>query len=359
MNLVFSVVATLLACCQHSLGSYTERLTLKPIVNGYVHAHFDFTTQAPQDTLKLGHYNLFPRALAEILAKYRVREIDLSLTQGLWRYQRWGIPQSGSAAANGAEVIVMFENNVSNPDENWKGLVNALSGMICASLNFMDSKITVSPQYTIRPRGAVGHGNQLNQTLVRYSSIAAEVVCTENLTPWKKLLPCYGQAGLSSLLAAKPLLDANYHSMGLSVRQVCANAKCTETSLQHKQTLSVVFDASRSKSQPSGWSLRSLFGTGVKSTCAVADSSDVIIKYTKTGLTAMTFTPASAEEVEGEEWTEAFFPVNDGLDIQATLKSLYAYTTVTTPPSVYAHRYITGYGQEKGNSYKMQQLCSE
>ena len=45
-----------------------------------------------------------------------------------------------------------------------------------------------------------------------------EVVCTENLTPWLKLLPCGSSAGLASLLDASKLYDTTYHSLAIHVR---------------------------------------------------------------------------------------------------------------------------------------------
>jgi len=66
-----------------------------------------------------------------------------------------------------------------------------LSGSFCASLNFMDGKTTVIPKFGFHPRGVITTSNdRLFSTNIRYASLPREIVCTENLTPWKKLLPC-------------------------------------------------------------------------------------------------------------------------------------------------------------------------
>ena len=86
-------------------------------------------------------------------------------------------------------IIVLF--SCSSVDAAWLELINVLSGMFCASLNFMDGRGTVTPKLSFRPQGVatelyerrMGHN-------VRYAALASELVCTENLTPWKKLLPC-------------------------------------------------------------------------------------------------------------------------------------------------------------------------
>lgn len=73
-------------------------------------------------------------------------------------------------------------------DDEWKGLTNALAGLFCASLNFINPANSMSPEFTFRPTGVVDHS--INSSHLRYSSLPKEIVCTENLTPFKKLLPC-------------------------------------------------------------------------------------------------------------------------------------------------------------------------
>jgi len=76
-------------------------------------------------------------------------------------------------------------------DSVWMDLINVLSGSFCASLNFMDGKTTIIPKFGFRPRGITTAAyDRLFSTHVRYASLPREIVCTENLTPWKKLLPC-------------------------------------------------------------------------------------------------------------------------------------------------------------------------
>ena len=74
-------------------------------------------------------------------------------------------------------------------DKEWRGLTNVLSGQFCVSLNFIKPENTASPSLSFRRRGVTSSTLNDSQTL-RYSSLPREIVCTENLTPWKKLLPC-------------------------------------------------------------------------------------------------------------------------------------------------------------------------
>ena len=51
--------------------------------------------------------------------------------------------------------------------------------------------------------------------------LPGENVCTENLTPWKKLLPCGAKRGLATFLNADHIHSTKYHNLGLSLRKVC------------------------------------------------------------------------------------------------------------------------------------------
>lgn len=85
-----------------------------------------------------------------------------------------------------------------------------------------------------------------NQNLTRYSILPREPVCTENLTPWKKLLPCRDRAGLSELLSSFIIYDVHFHSMGIHLRSICRDpTSCDEEILELSQTLTLVFENKR------------------------------------------------------------------------------------------------------------------
>ncbi|XP_046688222.1 GPI transamidase component PIG-T-like, partial [Homalodisca vitripennis] len=121
-------------------------------------------------------------------------------------------------APPGAELWVWFKPGTQNIDKNWKELNGALSGLLCASLNFIDSSNSMSPEMSFRPMGIEDPEQPLNSTLLRYGTLPREIVCTENLTPWKKLLPCDAKRGLATLLNAGYIHNTNYHSLGVHFR---------------------------------------------------------------------------------------------------------------------------------------------
>lgn len=58
----------------------------------------------------VSHYRLFPKALGQLISKYSLRELHLSLTQGFWRTRYWGPPFL--QAPSGAELWVWFQDTV-------------------------------------------------------------------------------------------------------------------------------------------------------------------------------------------------------------------------------------------------------
>jgi len=92
-------------------------------------------------------------------------------------------------------------------DSVWMDLINVLSGSFCASLNFMDGKTTIIPKFGFRPRGITTTTyDRWFSTYVRYAILPREIVCTENLTPWKKLLPCGSKVKCFDVAAFSKLL---------------------------------------------------------------------------------------------------------------------------------------------------------
>ena len=114
--------------------NYKEELYVRPLPTGHTYFNLQFTTIVSPDILKsnigkkqtlefylridfsidlVHHYRLFPKVIADLVRSNGVSEFHVSLTQGLWRYDRWGLPIVG--APPGAEVWTWF-----NADEQQK-----------------------------------------------------------------------------------------------------------------------------------------------------------------------------------------------------------------------------------------------
>ncbi|XP_006881638.1 PREDICTED: GPI transamidase component PIG-T isoform X3 [Elephantulus edwardii] len=254
--------------------SLREELVITPLPSGDVAATFQFRTRWDSELHQqaVSHYRLFPKALGQLISKYSLQELHLSLTQGFWRTRYWGPPFL--QAPSGAELWVWFQDTVTDVDKSWKELSNVLSGIFCASLNFIDSTNTVTPTASFKP---LGLANGTDHAFLRYAVLPREVVCTENLTPWKKLLPCSSKAGLSVLLKADRLFHTSYHSQAVHIRPICRDARCTSVSWELRQTLTVVFDAFTTGQGKKDWSLFRMFSRTLTEPCPLASESRVYV----------------------------------------------------------------------------------
>ena len=143
-----------------------------------------------------------------------------------------------------SEAGLMFctFSEVSDLDKAWKKLTNALAGQFCASLNFLDSTQSINPKWSFNPTGILSKSNEkLN---VKFGMLPGENVCTENLTPWKKLLPCGTKRGLATMLNADHIHSSKYHSLGLSLRKICPKHQneCSDPDLELSLYVVLVFD---------------------------------------------------------------------------------------------------------------------
>lgn len=330
---------------------FHEELFVKPLVSGYVNTYFQFTTRwALGAGDNLHHTNFIPRAIAEILLHFDLKELHISLTQGLWRYESWGYPVVD--APPGAEAWAWFSGqNLTqlDVDSQWKDLASTFSGILCSSLNFIDKTNSVEPKYSFRPRfGATKH-----EKFIRYSSLPREIVCTENLTPWKKLLPCASKNGFVSLLNSGFVHNTNFHSLGISLRTFCDSGFSKGCVIELVQTANLVYDPKLLGSND--FSLRKMFGQGMNGACVLASSSKVYVdmtndKYilTPTPNSNFTSTRGGATTVFGVYDIQKEIP-NRLFNIAWVLKDKKIQVPQSQAPPIYAHRYILGHGQERGH----------
>lgn len=259
---------------------FSEELLLKPLPDRKILAHFHFDSRVPPTRTYGRHHKLFPKAVYQLVQKFRIREMELSFTQGRWNYERWGGYEpiaSSNAKPPGVELWAVFDVPQHEVDHSWKNLTHALSGLFCASLNFLESSTTYSaPSWGFR-----------TSANLRYGTLPREAVCTENLTPWLKLLPCRDKAGLSALMDRPSLYRGYFHSQRLRLTSSEFDSTGLTSGIVLEQTLTAVIQPRTLGNsvaysgdlalQPS-WSLTSLFGREVTGRCAVADSSNVFIQ---------------------------------------------------------------------------------
>ncbi|KAK4472792.1 hypothetical protein MN116_004011 [Schistosoma mekongi] len=255
--------------------NFDEELLIKELGHGYTAFHFNFAAITSETVFRSKHYNILPKSIIQIVEKYSVNEFHLSISRGIWD-ERWG-SNFVSVSPSGAELWAWFGNQTSNVDQSWFELTHALSGLFCASLNRLStSEHFTSPVHSYKPLGVSEFGKVSGE--IRYSQLPGEALCSENLTPWTKYLPCKSFVGLGSLLRPTSLFKSNYNTMTIGVRRICLDLDCYTVELELTETLTVVFDRSLMFSKiTSPWSIKSILSSELRGTCDAANSSRVFI----------------------------------------------------------------------------------
>ncbi|KAK0473320.1 GPI transamidase component PIG-T [Armillaria luteobubalina] len=307
---------------------FNEQVSLQTLQDGRVASTFSFnillkdaTPREPRTLIfddESQHYSLFPLALGQILREYAVTELHLTLNAGKWNYDSWGYPKERDVGTGATLWAWMADGGPTTIDYRWQGLRNALAGLFCASIGSLDEQRTTSPVLPFAPEGSLPDWGVDHQ--LRHASLASEHVCTENLTPFLKLLPCKSLSGIASLLNPHRLFDANWHGMGVHVLWN-PDAGCRN------------------------WSFSTLFDRTIERTCPVAQSSIVDVALPRGALYSITPEPPRIDK------TLAFYDLTNlltvcvpaGIDCDTALDSP---EIASIPISV--RRTLRGASQDRG-----------
>lgn len=112
-----------------------------------------------------------------------------------------------------------------------------------------------------------------------YGALPREAVCTENLTPWLRQLPCREAAGLAALLHGPTVFASPFTSLTASLTVAPDGKGGTRLSLS--QTLTLLLPAGQPPEQAAGetasWSLAGLFGAETAGACPLATCSTMLV----------------------------------------------------------------------------------
>ncbi|KKK22911.1 GPI transamidase component Gpi16 [Aspergillus ochraceoroseus] len=301
---LFALILVALSSLGSAAADYHENLTLQPLPPSSLLASFNFRSNTTQKSFDKRHFRYFPRALGQILQHANTRELHLRFTTGRWDAESWGSRPWDGFKEGGTGVELWAWIDAPNEEiafAKWITLTQSLSGLFCASLNFIDSTKTTRPVASFEPTGDHLVSDNLH---LLHGTLPGEVVCTENLTPFLKLLPCKGKAGVASLLDGHKLFDAAWQSMSVDVRPICQGVD--ECLVEIDQTVDIALDIDRSKrprgdqiprpvhtdqlvcdtSKPyhssdtcyplektseKGWSITEIFGRTISGSCPLTD----------------------------------------------------------------------------------------
>ena len=235
--------------------TFDEEALVRPLPDGKAVFVAHFRQSAP---LASRHFEIFPKAMAQIARATRVAEAELSFTQGRWDDKRWGRAPVGTKPI-GAELWASFHAPPANESratdaatdattgaagtEDWDALTAHMGGLFCASLSRMNGReIVVEPALAFsRWNGARDAAQSTRRK--KHGSLPSESACVENLTPFLKLLPCRDRAGIAEALASRTtLFGAPYVSMSTLVETTRSAGDGGEWRVVLTQTLTVALD---------------------------------------------------------------------------------------------------------------------
>ncbi|SSD59658.1 related to GPI transamidase component GPI16 [Saccharomycodes ludwigii] len=217
---------------------FEEKLTLEPLPNNFLFASFQFLLASNDflinkkniDPSKFTHYTVFPKSISPILEQTDTKKLSLRFTHGLWDSKSWGkLPHNGyNSGGSGVEIWGLIEaRNNTDAMSKWNQLTNQLSGLFCASIDFIDSSKTTFPSNSdvfLNNLESIPMTDPLENSLfLMRGSLANEPICTENLTPFIKLLPNREKSGIASLLDGHKVFDSFWNSMSLEVDTICSD----------------------------------------------------------------------------------------------------------------------------------------
>ncbi|GLI64049.1 hypothetical protein VaNZ11_007211, partial [Volvox africanus] len=266
---------------------FSEELLTAWVSPQHLLVHFRFD----QGTTASRLHTSFPHAIQQLASTLRLHAVELSLTSGRWRYTTWGRPLVAVTPV-GAVLDASLRAGL-KPQAliaHWAALVNALSGLSCASFSLLHDPTSISGggislRQLLAPttgnrsaEGPVAGGQRLRAMLPH------EPLCTENLTPWLRLLPCRDQAGLASLLRHRPtVFGAEYVSLGLMLERHATPKGRRGVRLVQTVTLVIRTALKRAQQQqqahPSapGADLETVLGARVEHFCPPAMRSEVLV----------------------------------------------------------------------------------
>uniref|UniRef100_A0A7E4VST5 GPI transamidase component PIG-T n=1 Tax=Panagrellus redivivus TaxID=6233 RepID=A0A7E4VST5_PANRE len=197
----------LLATCHVAcVEEYTEELHLSSLPNDDFSTVFRFVTTG--DVLENPNEYLYIPLTIRQFFDYPIDEFHLSMTTGTWRHSQWGL-QPQEESPTGISLKAKFKDiGKTEIDKTWSRLVQQVNGVFCSSI------LEVDPVFTTVPDGA---RISTNDSLLRYGHLAGEPLCTENIKPFLRLLPCK-EKGFASVIRLTEVFGTSFHT--LSVRAV-------------------------------------------------------------------------------------------------------------------------------------------
>lgn len=92
--------------------SFEEKLNLNILPDSKVYFYFEFKSKWSNSKESLvENFDSFPKIIGDLVSKFDIDELSLSLSQGKWKYNQWGMPID--SAPSGGELWTAFKDQSS------------------------------------------------------------------------------------------------------------------------------------------------------------------------------------------------------------------------------------------------------
>jgi len=294
------------------LDSFDEALHLQPLPP--VHdsaqlflARFEFSiTGALSEAFRADQFDIFPKPLGKLLNAHRAIEaFEATLTRGRWKQEEWGAAPREFRPPGAVLATALGGESELETADAFRFLVSTLAGTLCASFEGMEPTLSAAAVSMAsegrQVSGAAAADGEKPAPSLQTSSVGArplslpndwaaagqrlrmatlpyEPVCTENLTPWLKLLPCGRHRGLAALL---PHLAVSIAESPLTSLSLTAAVHKHRALVELRASLDVVLPGSQEIRSGSGSLLAYLeaFVARGAVSCPAAGSSELMMFY--------------------------------------------------------------------------------
>ena len=206
---------------------------------------FNFTVQT--NASDLTHLEAMPRAIAQLVTRARLTEVDFTLTSGRCDVA-WAAAHHINIPPLGAQVRTRLHGTADRFASQWNFVRQGLSTLMDVPLMYLQDIIRPPLRPALDatfpplsdPRALHGLGLDSANVSLHYGVLPSERICTENIGAWLSMWAC--GSSVSALAGAKPsalhgglsaLLHSNaplrrairratYTSLGVSVFYSCA-----------------------------------------------------------------------------------------------------------------------------------------
>eukprot|EP00917_Polyrhabdina_sp_WS-2016_P032463 GHVP01069249.1.p1 GENE.GHVP01069249.1~~GHVP01069249.1.p1 ORF type:complete len:516 (+),score=107.21 GHVP01069249.1:39-1586(+) len=164
------------------------------------------------------HFDIFPKEIAKIASlSSEIHGFKISLSQGIWRDKFFGSPPLQIPPA-GASIAILTKNST-NPQKqtfpNWfSPFLFQSTSLTCGSYALLEDtkKLHITFDEATNDKWLIGR-------------LPQETICTENVVPWSKLLPCGLNGGIFSFIDTKKLAESQFKYLEINFEKETSDKK--------------------------------------------------------------------------------------------------------------------------------------